>query len=72
MRLPLTADRDARQRVAASRQGEVAAAPGSQRDRAVAGDLMPARETCPAPAAPGEEAVESRPATLSEYEQMRD
>jgi hypothetical protein len=34
MRLPLTFGRDARQRIAASRQGGIGAEPGSQRDRA--------------------------------------
>ncbi|MFE1206306.1 hypothetical protein ACFW5V_31985 [Streptomyces sp. NPDC058762] len=34
--------------------------------------FMPSKDTWPAPAAPDEEAVESRPATLAEYERMRD
>ncbi|CQR61786.1 hypothetical protein [Streptomyces leeuwenhoekii] len=45
--------------------------PRRKKSSHAAGDLMPPKETWPDPAAPGEEAVESRPATLSEYEQMR-
>ncbi|MGI5144270.1 hypothetical protein [Streptomyces sp. CA-106110] len=35
-------------------------------------ELMPSRETWPAPAQPGEQAVESRPVTVDEYMRMRD
>ncbi|MFF4756799.1 hypothetical protein [Streptomyces sp. NPDC001270] len=35
-------------------------------------ELMPPMETWPAPAEPGDQAVESRPATVDEYMMMRD
>jgi hypothetical protein len=35
-------------------------------------ELMPSKEAWPAPAQPGEQAVESRPVTVDEYMRMRD
>ncbi|WP_210590798.1 hypothetical protein [Streptomyces sp. GESEQ-35] len=45
--------------------------PRRKQDSHAAKELMPPKETWPAPAGPGAWAVESRPATVEEYTQMR-